>query len=124
MNPETLTESLIDVAYDALEGCEDLMRYMARHGTPSLLILTQTSPDIAKETAEILRPHIAGKTVIEIGAGVGFLAIELARHAKSVIAIEADQKTAAMISSTNRSYVQVKISANGSKGQYFLLKNR
>ena len=42
----------------------------------------------------------------------------------SAIAIVIDQNTAAMISSTNRSYVQVKTSASGSNGQYFRLKNR
>ncbi len=82
--------TLIDMAYDALEGAEDLMRYHQRHGTPSLLILTQCSPDVARETARLIGPAIDGKRVIEIGAGVGFLAIEMAKRAASVIAIEAD----------------------------------
>ena len=82
--------SFIDMAYDALEGSEDLMRYHAEHGTPSLLILTQFSPQIATEYARLLSPDIKDKKVIEIGAGVGFLAIEMAKIAKSVIAIEVD----------------------------------
>lgn len=84
------TEDLIDVVYNALEGCEDLMKYHAAHGTPSLLILTQHSPVVAKASAELLAPWIDGKRVIEIGAGVGFLAIEMAKRAKSVVAIECD----------------------------------
>jgi 16S rRNA A1518/A1519 N6-dimethyltransferase RsmA/KsgA/DIM1 with predicted DNA glycosylase/AP lyase activity len=52
--------------------------------------LTQHSPEIAFRTAEKLADWITGKQVIEIGAGVGFLALELARYAKSVIAIESD----------------------------------
>ena len=69
---------LIDMAYDALEGAEDLMRYHKLHGTPSLLILTQYSFEVAQETARLLAPEIKDKVVIEIGAGVGFLAIEMA----------------------------------------------
>lgn len=87
---EHYADDLITMAYDTLEGCEDLQQYHARHGTPSLLILTQHSPHIAIETARLLAPEIDGKRVIEIGAGVGFLAIEIAKRAKSVIAIEAD----------------------------------
>lgn len=85
-----VTETLIEMAYDALEGLEDLMKYHQRHGTPSLLVLTQHSPQIAQETARMLKPDIEGKVVIEIGAGVGFLAIEMARFAKQVYAIEVD----------------------------------
>jgi tRNA G37 N-methylase Trm5 len=80
----------IDMAYDALEGCEEVMKYHARHGTPSLSILTQLNPKTAVETAEKLGAWLDGKDIIEIGAGVGFLAIEMARRAKSVIAIESD----------------------------------
>ncbi len=85
-NPETL----IDMAYDALEGAEDLMKYHQQHGTPSLLILTQLSPEIAHETVKLFVDEIKRKTVIEIGAGVGFLAIEMAKVAKQVFAIEID----------------------------------
>lgn len=87
---ETYTEDLINIAYDTLEGAEDLEAYHERHGTPSLLILTQHSPEVAAETARLLADEITGKRVIEIGAGVGFLAIEMAKRAKSVFAIETD----------------------------------
>lgn len=80
----------INMVYDSLEGFEDLSEYHARHGNPSLLILTQHSPQIAQETARLLKPDIENKNVIEIGAGVGFLAIEMAKYAKSVIAFELD----------------------------------
>ncbi|NQT03560.1 MAG: hypothetical protein HQ580_16145 [Planctomycetes bacterium] len=80
----------INMVYDALEGFEDLAEYHDRHGNPGLLILTQHSPQIAQETARLLRPDIEDKRVIEIGAGVGFLAIEMAKYAKSVIAFEVD----------------------------------
>lgn len=85
-------EDLIDMAYDALEGCEDLLSYHNRHGTPSMLILTQLCPKIAIESARLLAEShdFSGKVVVEIGAGVGFLAIELAKNAKHVYAIEVD----------------------------------
>ena len=86
MNPT----DAIDLVYDSLEGCEDLLRYLQRHGVESLLVLTQHAPEVAVESALLLKPHITGKRVIEIGAGVGFLALEIARHAKSVVAIESD----------------------------------
>lgn len=90
MRKQSHAETLIDVAYHAMEGVEDLMRYHERHGTPSLLILTQHCPEIAVEAVRLLAPDIAGKVVIEIGAGVGFLSIEMAKLAKQVIAIEVD----------------------------------
>ena len=87
---EEATSDRIDFAYSDLEGVEDLIAYHARHGTPSIQILTQHNPHAARETGDKLAEWIRGKDVIEIGAGVGFLALELARHAKSVIAIESD----------------------------------
>jgi tRNA G37 N-methylase Trm5 len=84
------TSVLIDMAYDALEGAEDLIRYHRLHGTPSLLVLTQYSPKVAQETTRLLSDDIKDKVVIEVGAGVGFLAIEMAKIAKQVYAIEVD----------------------------------
>lgn len=81
---------MVDLAYDSLEGCEDVLKYHELHGTPSLLILTQHSPEIAAASVAMFAEKIRGKTVIEIGAGVGFLAIEMAKVAKSVIAFEID----------------------------------
>jgi tRNA G37 N-methylase Trm5 len=81
---------MINLTYDALEGFEDLAEYHQRHGTPSILILTQFNPEIAARTANLIKDDILGKTVIEIGAGVGYLSIEIARYAKSVVAFEID----------------------------------
>ena len=80
----------INMIYDALEGLEVLEEYHERHGNPSLLILTQHSPRVAQEAARLMKPDIENKVVIEIGAGVGFLAIEMAKYAKSVIVFEVD----------------------------------
>ena len=80
----------INFAYSELEGIEDLLSYHSRHGTPSIQILTQLDPHAARMTGEKLAEWIQGKDVVEIGAGVGFLALELSRYAKSVVAIESD----------------------------------
>jgi len=90
MSTETTAETLTDMVYECMEGCEDVMAYHNRHGTPSLLILTQHNPKIARYTAGLLAEHIRGKVVIEVGAGIGFLALELARYAKRYIGVEVD----------------------------------
>ncbi len=87
---EEVVGDQIDAIYGSMEGFEDLERYHAKHGTPSLLVLTQYSWQVAREAARFMDADIRDKVVIEIGAGVGFLAIEMARAAKSVYAIEAD----------------------------------
>lgn len=80
----------IEETYEALEGDEDVEAYMERHGVDSCLILTIGSRDDALAILDRIRPEVEGKHVVEIGAGVGLLAIELARVAKSVIAFEND----------------------------------
>lgn len=92
LNNYQITSDMIDLVYNCLEGDEDLLRYHQEHGTPSLLVLTQYSPQIAQETARLINNEysLSGKVIIEIGAGVGFLAIELAKLANQVFAIEVD----------------------------------
>lgn len=86
----TEAERLIDRIYNSLDGFEDMGCYHARHKTRSLQILTQCNPFIAAETVKSLEVEIWDKIVVEIGAGVGFLAIEMAKHAKFVWAIEVE----------------------------------
>ena len=64
--------------------------YHARHGTPSLLILTVCDKRTARREARKLRALISGKVVVEVGAGVGLLSIAMAEHAKHVFAVEVD----------------------------------
>lgn len=91
-NPFQITSAVIDLVYNCMEGAEDLIKYHRQHGTLSLLVLTQYSQEVAQETIKLIRKEndIDGKVVIEIGAGVGFLAMELAKYAKQVFAIEVD----------------------------------
>ncbi len=86
-------QSLIDLVYATVGDNPEYMLmlddYYRRHGVVSMLILTQYSQDTAQEFARLMAEDIDGKVVVEIGAGVGFLAIEMAKRAKAVFAIEA-----------------------------------
>lgn len=83
-------EQEIDRIYDSNEGSESVEGYHSLHEIQSLAILTICSPYEATREVDQFAHRIRGKTVIEIGAGVGFLAMEMARFAKRVYAIEAD----------------------------------
>lgn len=80
----------IECVYEMGEGSPQVHEYHRRHGTPSLLILTVFNQREAAKLCKSVFYEIYGKTVIEIGAGVGFLALEMAKHAKRVYAIESD----------------------------------
>lgn len=87
---EDAIEAAIEGTYDALEGSEEAERYHGRHGIRSLGILTVSSMRAARLEADKLRPHVEGKSVVEVGAGAGLLSFELARIARRVTAIEVD----------------------------------
>ncbi|HEY5869317.1 MAG TPA: hypothetical protein VI542_27770, partial [Candidatus Tectomicrobia bacterium] len=63
--------------------------YMQRHGVESAGILTVADDDTAGEIAVYLAPRIEGKTVVEIGGGIGLLALHMGLYAKRVYCIEA-----------------------------------
>jgi len=64
--------------------------YSERHGIESADVLTVHNDDRAGLLADLLVPHITGKTVVEIGGGVGLLACHMGRYAKHVYCIEAN----------------------------------
>lgn len=82
-------EALLNAAYEAFEGHEGLELYMARHGIESAGILTVYTDEVAAAITDYLEPRIAGKTVVEIGGGIGLLAMHLGTVAKRVYTIEA-----------------------------------
>lgn len=84
------TERAVEQAYESLEGSEDAMAHAERNGIDSLGVLTINEYFTALKEIEVLWPSIKGKTVVEIGAGVGMLALQMAKFAKRVYAIEAD----------------------------------
>ena len=80
----------INRIYECLEGNKDVEDFMDRHNIKSLGILTICEPKRAIEAIDIFGDSLRDKVVVEIGAGVGVAAIELAKVAKHVYAIEAD----------------------------------
>src|SRR5438876_140082 len=80
----------IDAVYEALEGRESVEEYHKRHMTPSLGILTVHTPAEARRLVKPIRGQILNKSVVEIGAGIGLFALELARYSPKVFAIESD----------------------------------
>lgn len=80
----------LDAIYEALEGSEESMAYSERHSVASAAVLTVLDDETAGLIAEHLAPRIEGKTVIEIGGGIGLLALHLGSYAKRVYCIEAN----------------------------------
>lgn len=80
----------LDAIYDAMEGSGPALDYSERHGIASAAVLTVLDDETAGLIAEHLSPRIAGKTVVEIGGGIGLLALHLGAHAKRVYCIEAN----------------------------------
>lgn len=83
-------ENTIESLYEALQGSEMAEEYSNRHGIESAAILTIYDDESAEIVAQSLAPRIEGKTVIEIGGGIGLLAFHLGDYAKHVYCIEAN----------------------------------
>lgn len=76
--------------YNAFEGNEMAIAYAERHGIASQAVLTVTNDDMAHSIACHLAPRIEGKTVVEIGGGIGLLSLHMGQMAKRVYCIEAN----------------------------------
>lgn len=83
-------DALLTSVYESLEGSEMAQQYDKRHGIESMGVLTVYDQETAGRIAELLRPRIEGKVVVEIGSGIGLLALYLGLYARKVYAIEAD----------------------------------
>ena len=81
---------LLDALYAAFDDSDLLHAYTQRHGLESAGILTITDDATAALVAAHLAPRIEGKTVIEVGGGIGLLALHLGQYAKRVYCIEAN----------------------------------
>ncbi len=80
----------LNAIYQDLEGYEAAEEFHRRHMTPSCGIITILDKQKVKDTLSIIADEITGKVVVEIGAGVGLLALGMASIAKEVFAIEVD----------------------------------
>jgi hypothetical protein len=76
--------------YNAFDGSEMAEEYSRRHGIESAAILTVTDDEMADLVASHLHDRVQGKTVVEIGGGIGLLALHLSAVAKHVYVIEAN----------------------------------
>lgn len=83
-------KNVLDSAYNAMQGSEVSLDYSARHGIASQAVLTITDDDTASRVADYLAPRIERKTVVEIGGGIGLLALHMGHIAKRVYCIEAN----------------------------------
>ena len=67
-----------------------LEAFSRRHGIAAAPNLTVLDDEIASLIVERLEPRIAGKTIVEIGGGIGLLSLHMATVAKKVYCIEAN----------------------------------
>jgi hypothetical protein len=90
--PKTMTQigNMLDAIYNAMEGSDISLAYSYRHGISSQAVLTVSDDETAALIAEHLGPQIKGKTVVEIGGGIGLLSCHLGQIAKRVYCIEAN----------------------------------
>ena len=84
------SEAMLNVAYETYEGSEMAKAYSTRHGIESAAILTVHDDETSHLVFQYVAPKIEGKTVIEIGGGIGLLALHLGTVAKRVYCIEAN----------------------------------
>jgi hypothetical protein len=76
--------------YEEMEGSDASLTYSERHGITSAAVLTVIDDETAAAIVDHLEPRIAGKTVVEIGGGIGLLALHMGAVAKRVYCIEAN----------------------------------
>ncbi len=81
--------ALLHEAYETMEGSDVARKYSERHGVESASVLTVFDDETAYQVAAYLASRIEGKTVVEIGGGIGLLALHLGVYAKRVFCIEA-----------------------------------
>ncbi|MBR1281312.1 hypothetical protein JQ597_04585 [Bradyrhizobium sp. AUGA SZCCT0177] len=75
---------------DSTEASSAYLNYAQRHGIKSAPYLTVTDLETAALIAERLGPRISGKIVVEIGGGLGLLALAMGVVARRVYCIEAN----------------------------------
>jgi len=83
-------KELLDKVYEAMDGNAYANAYSFSHGIESAAVLTIYDDDTARAITERLAPRITGKTVVEIGGGIGLLALHLGTVARRVWCIEAN----------------------------------
>jgi hypothetical protein len=85
----TLAQMFSEV-YNGMEGSEASLEYSERHNINSAAVLTVIDDETASLIIERIADRIAGKTVVEIGGGIGLLSLHMGHIAKRVYCIEAN----------------------------------
>lgn len=80
----------INAIYEDLDGYAAAEKFHAKHMTPSCEVITISDRQQVKNILSQIKKDIEGKIIVEIGAGVGLLALGMATIAKEVYAIESD----------------------------------
>lgn len=76
--------------YEAMEGSDASLAYSQRHNIRSAAVLTVIDDETASLLTDHIAERIAGRTVVEIGGGIGLLALHMGMVAKRVYCIEAN----------------------------------
>jgi len=88
-NVPTLAKMFSEV-YNAMEDSEPSLNYSDRHNINSAAVLTVIDDETASLITDRIADRIEGKTVVEIGGGIGLLALHMGHIAKRVYCIEAN----------------------------------
>jgi len=88
-NVPSLAKMLSEV-YNTMEGSETSMAYSDRHNINAAAVLTVIDDETASLITEFVADRIEGKTVVEIGGGIGLLSLHMGLIAKRVYCIEAN----------------------------------
>lgn len=85
-----LMGTCINAIYQDMEGLKSAEEFHTKHMTPSCGVITVFQKKRVMDIMDKISTDIYGKTIIEVGAGVGLLAIAMATISKRVYAIESD----------------------------------
>ena len=80
----------LQAVYEAMEASDASRQYSERHGIGAQAVLTVHDDETADLICERFHERLAGKTVVEIGGGIGLLALHVGLIAKRVYCIEAN----------------------------------
>lgn len=83
-------QQMLGEVYERMEGSDASTEYSERHNINSAAVLTVIDDETASLIVETIADRIRGKTVVEIGGGIGLLALHMGTVAKRVYCIEAN----------------------------------
>jgi hypothetical protein len=83
-------QRVLSNVYNIMEGSDASMDYSERHNISAAAVLTVIDDETAGLITERIADRIEGKTVVEIGGGIGLLSLHMGMVAKRVYCIEAN----------------------------------